>query len=145
MKRQLVAVFVVALLAGTAWALLIWQPGRPATVPAGSKPTAEPDLAALLDPSRQVTIVFVNRSGRPCKATIDGGAARISGSWSASLQDGESGGRFSSTGPYTIKTVTIERGEAKVRREVGVTLPPGTSHEVRIGPGDKVEVVAARK
>ena len=42
-----------------------------------------------------------------------------------------------------VAAVVIEREGGKVRREVNVTLQPGTAHEVRIGKDDAVEVVPA--
>jgi hypothetical protein len=72
---------------------------------------------------------------------VDGAGPEANGDWWFSLEDRSVRPRFVTPGPFHLKAVVIERGGQRVRHEVNVVLPPGTTHEIRIGADDAVEVV----
>lgn len=144
-KRILLTTAAVAILGGVAAVLFVWRPWRSPSPAVTQTIKIEGDVAAILDPSRLVTIAFVNRSGRPCKVTLDAGGANMRGSWTSAVPEGLRDTKFAISGPCDLHAVVIEHDGETVRRQLGVTLPPGTAHELRIGPDDTVEVLPVGK
>jgi hypothetical protein len=122
------------------------------------------DLGGLVDPSRLVVVVWVNDSGKPCKATFVGGSGNSHISMSADLPEGEGRPSSSVSGPFTLDSVTIERDGQKKSPEPTFTVPPnttavlipqdgknkgtllgGTTYEIHIGRDDAVTIMPVSK
>jgi hypothetical protein len=146
---------------GALTAVTFWRPwDTPDASPSKNVPmvdakdnafTPEPiDPVALLDGlkldrTKIVTLVYVNTSGGPCKVTVAGGQGSNRRSISANLPAAESRQAMVVPGPYTIKTVTVERDGKARQQEMNVTIAGGQTHEVRVNADDTVEVVAISK
>jgi hypothetical protein len=110
--------------------------GKPAAQSTGTRPLPWADAC---------TVVFVNRSGGPCKVTIAGRDAKGRAKLDADLS--ADGARMTAVVrqpvPYTIEEVTVEPAGRKGGRALNLRLKSRATYRVLVGPDGAAEVVEA--
>ena len=166
--RWLRALIGVVMFAGIGGLILMWVFARHQAAPAGVdlNAIAAGDLSKLVDPSKMVTVNWINDSGKPCKASIQWSAPNISGTIGADLSAEVGKVTAMITGPAAVDSASIERdGQKKTAQLVfkvpsnsvavmpvvdqngqkKLTLQGGTTYEFHVGKDDSVAVVPAPK
>jgi hypothetical protein len=108
----------------------------------GWRPWGEsPDSALMidLDPAKLVTIICVNKSGTPCKLTLDTNAEGNPGRLSSFLTP-KGSATLKTAGPRTLEAATVERGNGPQGQELNVPLDAGKTYEARVGADGRVGV-----
>jgi hypothetical protein len=141
-RWDLVATGLVVL--GVTIALALWRPwsSPPPEVPVEDL-AGNPDVASLFDPTRVVTFTAVNRSGGPVKVTLQGTFPGGNSTLSMEMSDEQSRSSLKVTGPFTVESITVERGGTSRLQEVKATVPAGESREIRVNGDGSVELAAA--
>jgi hypothetical protein len=97
------------------------------------------DLSALTDPSKGITIIWVNDSDRPFQGTLVGAGENLNLNLTSSVPSGQRATSFTN-GPLTIEELRIERGDKKTLNQPKTHLLPGHTIEIHIGPDDSVRL-----
>ncbi|HEY1379367.1 MAG TPA: hypothetical protein VGF55_21365 [Gemmataceae bacterium] len=131
---------LLAFLAVAAAVAAVWRPWERLPRPAvGPQPPGTPDIAGLLDPSKTVTLVVVNRTGRPCKVTAAGGSPGGRNRMYFNLAAGEDRPASRVSGPFTVESVTVEQDGQTRKLAPNTVVPAGRTCEITVGPGDRLD------
>ena len=131
-RRQMALGFVVVVAAvGLAYSRP-WQKPPPIVIDA---PALDP-----LNPAKLVTLAIINSAGEPCTVSMTGHYGNtLDRATFTKLSPSETRSR-GVPGPYTLDTVTVERGGKSHRQELNVTIPGGESRQLTVNADDTVEV-----
>ncbi len=145
--RARLGILAPALAAAVAMALVIWQPwsDRSAvTVKAPSNPPPPTIDLGSLTLTNAATLKATNKTGGPCKLTLDG-AGGFQGHFTSELAAGESNSVLHVSAPFTVESLTVDRAGKSHRHELKLTLTGGETREIVINADDSVEIVPAGK
>src|SRR5437763_6582937 len=99
---------LLAFLAVAAAVAAVWRPWQQGG-PAGRPPLVSPRLEPILDPARQVTVVVVNRTGRPCQVRVAGSAGGTLTTLIVPLTADPGRQEMRVGGPFTLTDVTVDQ------------------------------------
>jgi hypothetical protein len=132
-QRRLMALGFVVVAAAVG--LSVWRPWqKPPPQPPINAPGVDP-----LNPASTVTLV-VKTAGDPCTVTMTG---RYSSTLDRSTFNKVAAGEARTRrvpGPYTLQTITVERGGKTHKQDLNVTIPGGQTREIWVNADDTVEV-----
>lgn len=143
-NKLLLAALAVAVLAVSAVLVYTLWPRAKTSAPPSLTEAIELNLSALTDPSKGITIIWVNDSDRPFQGTLVGAGENIRFNMACSVPPGERSSSFTN-GPLTIEELKIERGDKKTSNQPKTHLLPGHTIEIHIGPDDSIRLVQTPK
>jgi hypothetical protein len=147
MSRRLIVLAVVMMTVAVVLAVRRPWERQPPQQPAPQQPYAiTSDDLAKLNPANMVTLRCIIPGGDDRSVTILGGSGGNIDRTNFHLKDKEAR-EFTkkASGPFTIATVTVERGGQSHKQELNITIPAGQTREIRIKPDDTVEIVDVPK
>jgi hypothetical protein len=141
-RLGLLAGFIALAAIGGGAAFYVSQRSQAPNRPVATDPGLAIDLSAALNPANLGGIIGVNESGKPCKLTSGWSRESSSMNFSFDLPAGpEPQGPVKTNAPFTINKVTIERDGKKVDIDFNLTVGPGETYELHVGPDDKLKAV----
>jgi hypothetical protein len=141
-NKLLLAALAVAALAASG--VLVYTLCQKASTSAPPPLSETIDLSALTDPSKLVTITWVNDSDIPIKGTLVGAGENIRFDLNSSMA-ARGRSTVTATGPFTIEELRIERGEKKTSSQPKAGVLAGSGMEIHVSPDDSVRLVPTPK
>ena len=137
MKKQNLAVIGLVGVLALLGVALVWEPWKPSE----SLSTSSDTSTTAGGPSRPARLEVANHSGGTCKIVVGCTGQGHQMHWTFELDDGQSSSPVETGGPFTVRFIEVERDEGHIHKELDRLIEMGSECELRIGPGDEIQIV----